>query len=155
MCHQSVEANRTSESQSRLLLHVVITEHNNTSSSTSYDIQFIISTTPELVMLAFSCARHTTPWWRGNFCNSGVLRVDVPLQALRLFTACSFSRRLAADNIFRGGRTKIEILFVLTYTENDTLHGVPQSWTYWLKFSYYLWVYFCIDLFVNKRKCKL
>jgi hypothetical protein len=155
MCHQSVEANRSSESQSRPLLHGVITQHNNTSSSTSYDIQFIISTTPELVMLAFSCARHTTPWWRGNFCNSGVLRGDVPLQALRLFTACSLSRQLAADNIFRRGRTKIEFLLVLTYTGNDTLHGVPQSCTYWLKASYYLCVYFCVDLFVNKRKYRL
>ena len=155
MCHQTVEGKHSSESQSRLLLHGLITQYNNTSSSTSYDIQFIISTTPELVMLTFSCARHTTPWWRGNPCNSGVLRVDVPLQALRLFTPCSFSRQLAADNIFRRGRTKIEILLVLTFTGNDTLHGVPQSWTCWLKSSYYLWVYFCIDLFVKKIKYRL
>jgi hypothetical protein len=152
MCHKSVEANSSPESQSRLLLHGVITQHNNTSSSTSYDIQFIFSTTPELVMLAFSCARHTTPWWCSNFCNSGVLRVDVPLQALRLFTACSVSRQLATDIIFHRGRTKIEILLILIYTENDMLHGVPQSWTYWLKFSYYFYVYFYIDLFVNKKK---
>jgi hypothetical protein len=150
-----MEANSFPESQSRHLLHGVITQRNNTLCSTSYDIQFIFSTKPELVMFAFSCARHTTPWWRGNFCNSGVLRVDVPLQALRLFTACSVSRQLAADNIFRRERTKIEILLVLTYTGNDTLHGVPQSWTYWLKFSYYLYVYFCIYLLVNKIKCIL
>lgn len=105
MCHQSVEGKPSSESQSRLLLHGLITQHNNASSSTSYDVQFIVSTTPELVMPTFSCARRTTPWWRGNQCNGGVVRVDVPLQALRLFTACSFSRQFAAD-IFRGGRTK-------------------------------------------------
>ena len=149
-----MEAKRSSENQNRLLLHGVIIQKINTSTSTSYDIQFIISTAPELVMLAFSCARPTTPWWRGNFCNSGVLRVDVPLQALRLFTACSFSRQLAVENIFRRGRTKIEVHLVLTYTGNDRLHGVPQSWTYWLKSSYYLWVYFCLDLFVKKKKKK-